>query len=134
MRTDYIGCDDLVQAVTGIMLRFGGAMDRPEEHPHVGTIDVMCEFGGALAVAAALYQNIDMVELGAEGHLLLLIQGYFRSLFVMTTRVVGYSTNPVDLMLMATMRSPVFTARHRGSMIYLSPMNATCPDSIKLKD
>lgn len=56
-RTDYLGYDDLVQATTGIMLRFGGSMETPEEHAHVGTIDVMCGFGAALGVAAALYQK-----------------------------------------------------------------------------
>lgn len=57
VRTDYLGYDDLVQSATGIMLRFGGSMDTPEEHAHVGTIDVMCGFGAALVVAAALYQK-----------------------------------------------------------------------------
>lgn len=57
-RTNYLGYDDLVQATTGIMLRFGGSMDTPEEHAHVGTIDVMCGFGASLGIAAALYQKL----------------------------------------------------------------------------
>lgn len=57
-RSNYLGYDDLVQATTGIMLRFGGSMDTPEEHAHVGTIDVMCGFAGSLGVATALYQKL----------------------------------------------------------------------------
>jgi crotonobetainyl-CoA:carnitine CoA-transferase CaiB-like acyl-CoA transferase len=57
-RSGYLGYDDLVQATTGIMTRFGGSMDTPEEHAHVGTIDVMCGFGGSLGIATALYQKL----------------------------------------------------------------------------
>ena len=57
-RTNYLGYDDLVQATTGIMLRFGGSMDTPEEHAHVGTIDVMCGFGASLGIATALYRKL----------------------------------------------------------------------------
>lgn len=63
-RTDYVGYDDLVQASTGIMLRFGGSMSEPEEHAHVGTIDVMCGFSAALSVAVALYQRLKTGEVG----------------------------------------------------------------------
>ncbi len=63
-RTNYLGYDDLVQATTGIMLRFGGSMDTPEEHAHVGTIDVMCGFGGSLGIATALYQKLKTGRVG----------------------------------------------------------------------
>lgn len=56
-RTDSPGYDDLAQASTGVMLRFGGSMDTPEEHAHFGTIDVLGGFSAALAVGAALYQR-----------------------------------------------------------------------------
>ncbi len=62
--SDFIGYDDVVQASTGIMLRCGGAMDTPEEHAHVGTIDVMCGFGGAMSIGVALYQKYRTGQIG----------------------------------------------------------------------
>lgn len=56
-KSEYLGYDDLVQAGTGIMSRFGGSIETPEEHAHLGTIDVLTGFSGAFAVAAALYKR-----------------------------------------------------------------------------
>jgi len=56
-RSGYPGYDDLVQASTGVMARFGGSLDTPEEHAHLGTIDVLGGFAAALAISMALYQG-----------------------------------------------------------------------------
>lgn len=56
-RSNCVGYDDLVQASTGIMARFGGSLQTPEEHAHLGTIDVLTGFAGAFAVATALYKR-----------------------------------------------------------------------------
>jgi crotonobetainyl-CoA:carnitine CoA-transferase CaiB-like acyl-CoA transferase len=55
-KTNYIGYDDIIQANSGIMSRFGGA-DTPEEHAHLGTLDVNCGFAGGLGMALALYHK-----------------------------------------------------------------------------
>lgn len=54
-RSNYLGYDDLVQATMGIQDRFGGSLKRPEEHAHIGTIDVVCGFSAAASMAMALY-------------------------------------------------------------------------------
>ena len=56
-RSGYVGFDDTVQASTGIMSRFGGSMDTPEEHAHLGTIDVLGGFCGAFALGVALLKR-----------------------------------------------------------------------------
>jgi len=56
-RSDYPGYDDLAQASTGVMARFGGGLETPEEHAHFGTIDVLAGFSTALAAAVALVRR-----------------------------------------------------------------------------
>ncbi|WBA80867.1 CoA transferase [Endozoicomonas sp. GU-1] len=56
-KTDYIGYDDIIQANSGIMSRFGGPQT-PEEHAHLGTLDVNCGFVGGLGMALSLYHKM----------------------------------------------------------------------------
>lgn len=56
-RSDDLGYDDIAQAASGIMVRFGGSPQTPEEHAHFGTIDVLGAYSSALGIAAALYQK-----------------------------------------------------------------------------
>ncbi len=56
-KTDYIGYDDIIQANSGIMSRFGG-LQTPEEHAHLGTLDVNCGFAGGLGMALSLYHKL----------------------------------------------------------------------------
>ncbi len=72
-RSNYPGYDDLVQASTGVMARFGGSLDTPEEHAHLGTIDVLGGFAAALAISMALYQGMGgtaRASLAAAGQLI----------------------------------------------------------------
>lgn len=53
-KSDHLGYDDLAQAATGIMVRFGGGPDTPEEHAHFGTIDALTGYSACVALGAAL--------------------------------------------------------------------------------
>lgn len=57
-RSGAPGYDDLVQASTGIMARFGGSLATPEEHAHLGTIDVLTGFCAAFAIGVALIKRV----------------------------------------------------------------------------
>lgn len=56
-KSDHLGYDDLAQAATGIMTRFGGGPDTPEEHAHAGTIDVLAGLTACVALGGALLQK-----------------------------------------------------------------------------
>lgn len=76
-KSNHLGYDDLAQAATGVMLRFGGGMDTPEEHAHFGTIDVLTGFCACVALGAALLKRgrtgeggIARAALAAAGNLI----------------------------------------------------------------
>ena len=54
LKSDHLGYDDLAQAATGVMVRFGGGPDTPEEHAHFGTIDALTGYAACVALGAAL--------------------------------------------------------------------------------
>lgn len=56
-KSDHLGYDDLAQAATGIMTRFGGGKETPEEHAHAGTIDVLAGLTACVALGGALLQK-----------------------------------------------------------------------------
>ena len=56
-KSDHLGYDDLAQAATGIMTRFGGGKETPEEHAHAGTIDVLAGLTACVALGGALLQR-----------------------------------------------------------------------------
>lgn len=53
-KSDHLGYDDLAQAATGVMVRFGGGPQTPEEHAHFGTIDALTGYTACVALGAAL--------------------------------------------------------------------------------
>ena len=53
-KSDHLGYDDLAQAATGVMTRFGGGPETPEEHAHFGTIDALTGHVACVSLAAAL--------------------------------------------------------------------------------
>jgi crotonobetainyl-CoA:carnitine CoA-transferase CaiB-like acyl-CoA transferase len=57
-RSDAVGYDDLVQAATGIMVRFGGSLKTPAEHAHLGTVDVVSGFSGCLSTCLSLFKRL----------------------------------------------------------------------------
>ena len=60
-KSNYIGYDDIIQAHSGIMSRFGGPQT-PEEHAHLGTLDVNCGFAAGLGMAVSIYHKLKTGE------------------------------------------------------------------------
>ncbi|ANW02994.1 hypothetical protein LMTR13_25395 [Bradyrhizobium icense] len=102
-RSDYLGYENNVQATTGIMPRFGGSAETPEEHAHVGTIDVMGGFGAALGVAVALYQKAKTGHAGRAQTSLSALSGVLWIPFCYQYEGRGHFDEPPVSMLRAMM-------------------------------
>ena len=74
-KSDHLGYDDLAQAATGVMLRFGGGMETPEEHAHFGTIDALTGHCACIALGAALVERMRTGQ-GAVARASLAASGY----------------------------------------------------------
>jgi len=77
LKSDHLGYDDLAQAATGVMTRFGGGPDTPEEHAHFGTIDALTGYCACAALGAALLRlqrtdkgGIARASLAAAGNMI----------------------------------------------------------------
>lgn len=127
-RTDYLGYDDLIQATTGIMLRFGGGMETPEEHAHVGTIDVMCGFAAALGVATALYRKHRCGEVYRARTSLASLGIWYRSRSATTTQAEGHSMSLPGAMPLATAIFPGSTRRRMVGSTWMPP-SPSCTSS-----
>ena len=57
-RSNSVGYDDILQASTGIMSRFGGSLATPAEHAHLGTVDVVSGFSGCLATCLSIFKRL----------------------------------------------------------------------------
>ena len=57
-RSDSVGYDDILQASTGIMARFGGSLATPAEHAHLGTVDVVSGFSGCVATCFSIFKRL----------------------------------------------------------------------------
>ena len=80
--TNTLGYDDIAQAITGIMTRFGEGLEQPEEHAHLGTIDVMCGFASTLSVAVSLYAKNKYNEITRPRTSLCASAGYLQIPFI----------------------------------------------------
>lgn len=94
-QASWLGYDDNLQAASGIMARYGGGLSTPEEHAHVGTLDVISGVAGAAAALYALYKRQHGVVVEARTSLATVAQ-YIQYPFLITGEPVCFGgTGPL---------------------------------------